>query len=725
VLEGSSAAGAAYPASHGEVLMHSAVRQRVHALLGSLSLRGRWLGVLDDLPSPEAMAEGGLDWLLKEFPWAYGRTIITTRAAAWTDEEALSVAFDVVDEGDEQCRCAECGEHPPALFKGTKCGDCKEVYYCCRACQQKAWKAHKPLCLRRVADRRSVADIVGLQLGSFAEEEACSWVKVKVPQWAGDDEGILELVRHLKCYPLTVALAAEHARCDKTATPGKYLEMLKLAGHTRAKGPTTMENYPECFPDVVKLSLDTILLSDKAYGEDAGQALREMALMDMVSIPLDLLGADEKKAVVLLQEHSLVTVDEKGGAAMNELTQLVVLDQLTEKSQRPALVAALAAKLAVKLGKFTHEKPSTHSIGLRYARHAGAVAAQARVWGVMSVDRPGIAEGGSSMHTGRGGGGADGVVLDNIRAMCQQAGFFFQHVSAQPREALRLHEMALESAMAEHGCDHRRVASSHTDIGNVYQAQGKHEEALVQHYKSLEIKIRVKCDSLDVAKSHNNIGVVYGSQGDYHHALLQHQKSLEIKALVLGCEHPELAISYNNIGNVYQRQGDYGNALLQHQKSIGIKIPVFGAYSLQVAGAYNNIGNVHCSQGDYEGALVQHKKSLEIKIRVLGSEHPLVAESYHNIGMAYEAQGNNLALEQYQKSLEIKIQVYGLDHPLIADSKYNIGRVYEERNEMDAALELFLECQVIYSKVHGPQDCRTIMAANAAQRASRCVEESV
>jgi len=102
-----------------------------------------------------------------------------------------------------------------------------------------------------------------------------------------------------------------------------------------------------------------------------------------------------------------------------------------------------------------------------------------------------------------------------------------------------------------------------------------------------------------------------------------------------------------------------------------------------------------------------------------------VAESYHNIGMAYEAQGNNLALEQYQKSLEIKIQVYGLDHPLIANSKYNIGRVYEERNEMDAALELFLECQEIYSKVYGPEDSRTIMAANAAQRASRCVGESV
>jgi len=45
----------------------SAVRQRVHALLGSSTWRGRWLGVLDDLLAPEAMETAEMDWLLKEF----------------------------------------------------------------------------------------------------------------------------------------------------------------------------------------------------------------------------------------------------------------------------------------------------------------------------------------------------------------------------------------------------------------------------------------------------------------------------------------------------------------------------------------------------------------------------------------------------------------------------------------------------------------------------------
>jgi len=491
----------------------SAVRQRVHALLGSSTWRRRWLCVLDDLPAPDAMETANMDWLLKKFPWADGRTIITTRAAAWTDAEAMSVAFDAMD-GDYKLRqCAEYGKTPPALLKGTKCGKCRVVYYCCRTCQQKAWKAHKPLCLQMVADRRSVTDIVGLHVGNFAEEEACSWMKSKVLQWGGDSEGILALVRHLECFPLAVALAASHACSDKTATPAMYLDVLRRAGSKRAKGRGTMEEYPECFPDVVKLLLDTLLQSDQAHADDAGQALRKLALLDTEAIPLDLLGAGEKKAVLLLQAHSLATVDNTGCVAMHAVTQCVVRDWFTPKAQRPGLVAALAAVLASKLRKFNENKSATFFIGWQYARHAGAVAARAREWGVLPVVRPGFAGGSGCVDTGLGGRGADSAVLDNIGAMCRQAGFFFFKFNVQIREALRMHEVALDSVIARHGNDHPNVAACYGNISNVYQEQGNYDEALVQHQTGLEIFIRVLgCEHEEVATSYQNIGVVFQAQ---------------------------------------------------------------------------------------------------------------------------------------------------------------------------------------------------------------------
>jgi len=686
--------GAARPAQPPAL---SVVRQRVHALLGSSTWCGRWLCVLDDLPAPDLMETANMDWLLKEFPWADGRTIITTRAAAWTDAEAMSVAFDTVDGDDKQRQCAECGQIPPALFKGTKCGKCRMVYYCCRLCQQNAWKAHKALCQRIVADRRSVAEIVGLYVGSFAEEEACSWMKSKVLQWEGDVEGILELVRHLECFPLAVALAAERACTDKTATPVMYLDALRCAGSKRAKGWGTTEEYPECFPDVVKLLLDTLLQSDQTHAEDAGQALRKLALLDTEAIPLDLLDAGEKKAVLLLQAHSLVTVDDTGCAAMHAVTQRVVRDWITPKTQQPVLVAALAAVLASKLLKFHPEKIATYFIGRRYTRHAGAVAERAREWGILPVALPCLAGGSGGIDAGLGGGGtdsamldniaggADGAVLHNIGVMCQRAGFFFQSVSVQPLEALRMYEATLDSFMAKYGDNHQNVAACYGNIGNVYKTQGNHAKALVQLQKSLKINIRV-----------------------------------------LGCEHEEVAISYNNIGNVFFAQGDYENAHIQNQKSLEINIRVFGCDSAEVAKSYNNIGIFYSKQGDCENALRQYHKSLEIKLRVYGQKHPLVADSYHNIGLLYRSQGKDEeALDQCKKALEINIRVYGQDHPSVADSKYGMGGIYEERNEMDTARELFLECQRIYSKVHGPGHWQTVDAANAAQRASRCAKESV
>jgi len=113
-------------------------------------------------------------------------------------------------------------------------------------------------------------------------------------------------------------------------------------------------------------------------------------------------------------------------------------------------------------------------------------------------------------------------------------------------------------------------------------------------------------------------------------------------------------------------------------------------------------------------------------LRVYGHKHPLVADSYNNIGNVYRSQGKGEeALDQYTKALEIKIRVYGQDHPHVANTKYGMGQVYAERNEMDMARKLFLECQRISCKVHGPGYSQTVGAATAAQRASRCAEESV
>jgi hypothetical protein len=62
-----------------------------------------------------------------------------------------------------------------------------------------------------------------LSVGSFAEDEACSWVKSTVLQWRDDDAGVLELVRYVGCLPLALGLASAHARVHGTRSPTEFL----------------------------------------------------------------------------------------------------------------------------------------------------------------------------------------------------------------------------------------------------------------------------------------------------------------------------------------------------------------------------------------------------------------------------------------------------------------------------------------------------------------------
>jgi cytidine deaminase len=55
-----------------------------------------------------------------------------------------------------------------------KCGNCRSVYYCSIDCQKAAWSQHKVACV----PKRNMDDVMtGLSVGSFAEDEACSWTK--------------------------------------------------------------------------------------------------------------------------------------------------------------------------------------------------------------------------------------------------------------------------------------------------------------------------------------------------------------------------------------------------------------------------------------------------------------------------------------------------------------------------------------------------------------------
>ena len=64
--------------------------------------------------------------------------------------------------------------------------------------------------------------------------------------------------------------------------------------------------------------------------------------------------------------------------------------------------------------------------------------------------------------------------------------------------------------------------------------------------------------------------------GKHEEALVQYQKALEVFLAVHGLEHPSVAASCHNIGEVYRGKGDLENALLQYQRALEVFLAVYG-----------------------------------------------------------------------------------------------------------------------------------------------------
>ena len=64
--------------------------------------------------------------------------------------------------------------------------------------------------------------------------------------------------------------------------------------------------------------------------------------------------------------------------------------------------------------------------------------------------------------------------------------------------------------------NHFSLAATYGNIGNVYEDQGKLEEALHHYNKSLQIKIKHYGDEnhFSLADTYHNIGNVYKTQGN-------------------------------------------------------------------------------------------------------------------------------------------------------------------------------------------------------------------
>jgi tetratricopeptide (TPR) repeat protein len=284
-------------------------------------------------------------------------------------------------------------------------------------------------------------------------------------------------------------------------------------------------------------------------------------------------------------------------------------------------------------------------------------------------------------------------------------------------------------------------ADSFNDLGLLYQAQGRYDEAEPLYKQSLAIweqqlgkyqrtdrpPLGYHHDNLAYADSLNNLAELYRTQGRYSEAEHLYERSLAIWEQQLGKDHPNVANSLNNLGLLYQAQGRYAEAESVYRRAWSISMNVLGENNrltqivwgnLQllvqqavnvgraedlsdhphIATQLNNLAEAYDKQGRYSEAESLYLRVIQIRKTQLGADHLDTAASLDNLAFLYYSQERYAEAEPLlQQILQIRETQLGAAHPDTADTRLGMASLYYEQGR-------YSEAELLYQSLLSTQE---------------------
>ncbi len=422
-----------------------------------------------------------------------------------------------------------------------------------------------------------------------------------------------EIVQAVDGLPLALDQAA--AYIDETECgPAGYLQRYQTQHPILLQHRGDLvSDHPDPVATTWKLSFQKVEQANPA----AADLLRLCAFLSPDAIPEEIIteGADAlgpilqavasdpvklDAAIKELRKYSLVRRDpEAQTLTVHRLVQAVLKDEMDEETQRQWAEHAVRAVNSA----FPSVKYETWPECERLLPHARVCAELIKQWG---------------------------MAFREAAQLLNQAGWYLrdrgQYVEAQPlyQQALTIRERIL-------GPEHDEVASSLTNLAELYHNQGKYAKAESLYQRALAIcEKSLEPDDPEIARTLNNLATLYRAQGKYGQAEPLHQRALTILEEVLEPEHPDVALSLNNLALLYQAQGKYGQAEPLHKRALAIREKVFESEHPEVAQSLNNLALVYQAQGKYGQAEPLYQRALAILEKALGPEHLNVATVLEN-----------------------------------------------------------------------------------------------
>jgi tetratricopeptide (TPR) repeat protein len=271
-----------------------------------------------------------------------------------------------------------------------------------------------------------------------------------------------------------------------------------------------------------------------------------------------------------------------------------------------------------------------------------------------------------------------------------------KYTQAEPlyQRALAIRERAL-------GPGHLDVATILDNLTELYRIQSKYAQAETLLTRALAISEQTPGpQNPATARCLNNLALIYYYQGKYEQAEPLFHQVLAIREKALGPEHPDVAQTLNGLAELYDAQGKYIQAEVLLQRTLTIRERALGPRHPELATTLNNLAAVYSIQGKYEEAEPLYQQALIMREQVFGPNHPHVATSLNNLALFYHAQGNEGQVEQLlQRALASREQAFGPEHSNVANSLNNLASFYRIQGKYEQAEPLYQRALTIWEKV--------------------------
>ncbi|MEU6092778.1 FxSxx-COOH system tetratricopeptide repeat protein [Streptomyces sp. NPDC047085] len=243
------------------------------------------------------------------------------------------------------------------------------------------------------------------------------------------------------------------------------------------------------------------------------------------------------------------------------------------------------------------------------------------------------------------------------------------------QEAADLHQHVLTARERVLGTDHPDTLLSRSNLANALDHLGRHQEAADHHRQILTARERVLgADHLDTLHSRNNLGLALGYLGHHQEATDLHRQALSGYERVLGADHPHALNSRNNLALALDDLGRHGEAADLHRQVLSDYERILGPDHPATLHSRDNLGLALDHLGRHGEAADLHRQVLSDYERILGPDHPSALTSRSNLGLALDHLGRHQeAADLHQSVLTTRERILGPDHPHTLKSRDNLA----------------------------------------------------